>query len=171
MTDVSRSAKRAFSDLFGEIGAAWGLPQDACRVHALLYVNTAGTPRSDIGPCLDLTDEAVAAALGFLQQYELAWCRREDIYNAHSDPWDALMKGLDKRRSLDLPVMRKSLESCLPGLGAEGRKEAEQISKMIRLVDDLTAVHAQTARVSPQILRGVFGLTGRAARFFQRSNP
>ena len=162
--DCVDTARRAFSDLIGEIGAAWGLPEDACRVHALLYVRASGMSLADIGSALDLTNEAVSAAMAFLQDYELAWSPRDTIFEAHADPWEALMKGLDQRRGRDLPTMRKSLEDCRGTLGAAAGREAEQISKMIDLVDDLSAIHAQAFRVSPRLLRGVVGMSGRAAR-------
>lgn len=163
------ATRRAFSDLIGKIGDAWGLPEDACRVHALLYVKANGATRADIAAALDLTDEAVSAALAFLQDYELAWSRRDDVFEAHADPWEAMMKGLDQRRGRDLPGMRKSLEDCRGMLGAEVSREAAQISKMIRLVDDLSAIHAQAFRVSPRLLRGVVGVSGRAARLLGRT--
>jgi hypothetical protein len=32
------SATHRFVDYFGELGPLWGLPSDACRVHAYLYL-------------------------------------------------------------------------------------------------------------------------------------
>jgi len=159
-------AKREFTDLIGNLGATWGLPANACRVHALLYLNSAPTEAKAISEALDLSPEAVTEYLGFLIDYELAWTKDDQNYEAHDDPWEAMLKGLDQRRNRDLPEMKASLSACLENLQASSRNEALQVSKMIKLVDDLSAIHAQTFRLSPRVLRGVVGVSGRAARLF-----
>ncbi len=166
MSGAEQTAKRNFSDLIGRVGAAWGLPEEACRVHALLYVNTGGTTRRNIGIILDLTEDAAAIALDFLQDDELAWAEQEDVFIAHLDPWEALMKGLDQRRSRDLPSMRKSLESCRESFGPEAHREYGQINKLINLVDDLSAIHAQAFKFPPRFLHSLVSVSGRSARFF-----
>ena len=166
MADRAIEGKRQFSDLIGEIGAAWGLPQDACRVHALLYLSTDGLNCRQIGEVLALQDADVANALDFLQDYELAWSSPNGVFKSHQDPWEALMKGLDQRRRRDLPAMRDSLLACRKELMRDAANEAGQIDKMIRLVDDMSAIHMQAFRLSPNILRGVVAVSGRAARFF-----
>lgn len=159
-------AKREFTDLIGKLGAAWGLPANACRVHALLYLNSTPTKITVISESLDLSSETVIEALGFLIDYELAWTKDDQSYEAHDDPWDAMLKGLDQRRNRDLPEMKASLSACLDRFQTASRNEALQVSKMIKLVDDLSAIHAQAFRFSPRVLRGVVGVSGRAARLF-----
>jgi len=159
-------AQREFSDLIGNLGAAWGLPADACRVHALLYLNSTPTETQAISAALDLSSETVSESLGFLIDYELAWTKDDQSYEAHDDPWEAMLKGLDQRRRRDLPEMKASLSACLGRFQASSKNEALQVRKMMKLVDDLSAIHAQAFRFSPKILRGVVGVSGRAARLF-----
>jgi hypothetical protein len=111
----------------------------------------------------------VSSALAFLRDYKLAWTEDEDVFSAHDDPWDALLTGLAQRRARDLPAMQATLMKCrgeavLAGGNAAG--EVLQIDKMIGLVSDLSAIHAQTFRLPARFLRGMIGLSGRAARLF-----
>ena len=165
MSQESNSAKRHFSDLFGDIGSAWGLPKDACRVHALIYVNSAAMSLQTICEVLELSKTVAIEAINFLTEYDLAWSIDEDTYGVHGDPWEALMTGLDKRRGQDLPAMRASLDNCRKEFSAN-IAGAGQVGKLIDLIDDMSAIHAQTFRLSPRVLRTMVGFSGRAARMF-----
>jgi len=147
------------------MGSAWGLPQDACRLHALIYVNSAALSLQTICEVLDISETAAMEAIQFLTDYDLLWATNEDTYAVHGDPWEALLTGLDNRRARDLPAMRTSLDDCREKL-TEDRAAAGQISKMLDLVDDMAAIHAQTFRLSPRLLRSMVGFSGRAARMF-----
>lgn len=164
MADGLDSTKCEFADLIGNIGDAWGLPRDACRVHALIYLNGKDTPTYEIVRVLSLPEEETQKALSFLVDYELAWTKDGGSYQAHLDPWEAMLKGLDQRRGRDLPVMRSSLQEIQTKLSEAQAPETKQVEKMIKLVNDLSAIHAQAFRMSPRLLRGMVGLTGRAAR-------
>jgi DNA-binding transcriptional regulator GbsR (MarR family) len=158
-----------FVDAFGELGAAWGLPRDACRVHALLYLSPGGCGRGHIAEALELSPADVSGALSFLCDYQLAWTQDEDVFSAHDDPWDALLTGLAQRRARDLPAMRATLMACREEAAITGNGaafEVAQINKMIDLVSDLSALHAQAFRFPSRFLRGMIGLSGRAARLF-----
>lgn len=158
---------REFAELIGSIGAAWGLPQSVCQVHALLYLKASPVSVNDMTSSLGLSVDEVEEALSFLVDYEMAWARGGHAYEAHLDPWEAMLKGLDQRRGRDLPVMKDALVSLRARLAKQTASEAAQVDKMITLVDDLSAIHTQAFRVSPRLLRGVVGLSGRAARFLE----
>ena len=166
MSSDLNSAKRRFADLIGDIGDAWGLPRAACRVHALLYLNASKTSITDLISLLDLTNDEAVTALSFLRNYELAWTEDDISYRAHLDPWDAMLKGLDQRRGRDLPSMKSSLIHLHKAMSVQGAAEVKQVEKMIDLVNDLSAIHTQAFRMSPRFLRGMIGLSGRAARIF-----
>jgi len=102
----------------------------------------------------------VTEYLGFLIDYELAWTKDDQNYEAHDDPWEAMLKGLDQRRNRDLPEMKASLSACLENLQASSRNEALQVSKMIKLVDDLSAIH-----VSKSAARGRWCIWSRCSSF------
>lgn len=168
MSNETPPAER-FVNAIGELGAAWGLPRDACRLHALLYLNQAGIARAGMANALNLSEAETAVALSFLTEYNLAWTVEDDLYKAHDDPWTALSVGLRERRARDLPAMRATLLGCRADISVEGTSaaaEAAQIDKMISLVDDLSAIHTRAFSLPPRLLRGVINLSGRAARWF-----
>ena len=142
-----------------------GLPRHACRLHAYLYLKAVPTKPSDAQNILDLQVPDIDTALAFLTDYKLAWSHDGVHYQTHLDPWEAMMNGLDQRRGRDLPIMKSTLADLYNQLTPLAGIEARQIEKMIKLVDDLSAIHAQAFRASPRFLRGVIGLSGRAARF------
>ncbi len=118
---------------------------------------------------LNLSEEEVAVALSFLEEYKLAWTVADDLYKAHDDPWEALSVGLGERRARDLPAMRAMLLSCREDMSAardSAVASAAQIDKMINLVGDLSAIQAQASSLPPRLLRGMINISGRAARLF-----
>lgn len=160
-------AELRFVELIGKMGQGWGLPYNACRVHALLYLKSNGSNLADVSSNLGLTKSQATEALNFLIDFKLAWISDNQLYNAHSDPWDALLTGLDERRRRDLPSMKLALDKCYEDTQVETGAtsiEAMQMKKMVNLSDDLTAIHGQAFRLSPTILRGVISISGRAAR-------
>ena len=172
MSSATAPAAR-FIDAIGALGAAWGLPRDACRLHALLYLAQSGIDRAGMVSVLNLSEEEVAVALSFLEEYKLAWTLGDGLYKAHDDPWDALSVGLGERRARDLPAMRATLLRCREDMSATGGSAASpaaQIDKMINLVGDLSAIHAQAFRLPPRLLRGMIDISGRAARLFGGRN-
>lgn len=160
-----------FIDAFGELGAAWGLPVNACRLHAFLYLNPAGVDRAAMFKALSISEQELSTALLFLRDYKLAWTKDGDIYQAHDDPWEALLTGLAERRARDLPAMQALFVKCRHDAArAGGPAAAAQMSKMVDLIGDLSAIHAQAFRLPPRLLRGVVNLSGRAARLFGGRN-
>jgi DNA-binding transcriptional regulator GbsR (MarR family) len=166
MQSLSRPARR-FVDAFGQLGEAWGLPSSACRLHAYIFLSPSGVDRAHMAEALSLSEGELAQALSFLCDYKLVWCISDNVYKAHEDPWDALSVGLNQRRARDLPGMRAMFVSCRQDMAAAGECEsssASQIEKIIGLVDNLSAIHAGAFRLPPRVLRGMIGLSGRAAR-------
>ncbi len=156
-----------FADAIGELGAAWGLPREACRVHAFVYLKPSGVDRPAIAEAMELSESEVEGALDFLRDYRLAWSDDGETWRAHEDPWEALLTGLDQRRGRDLPAMRREIEACRQEIARSGAAaEAKQIDKMIGLMSDLGSLQSQAFRFSPRFLRGSIGLLGRAARLF-----
>lgn len=162
MTQTTDAAG-AFAEVFASLGAAWGLPEAACRLHAFAFVHGRPISPADLADGAGLTPTEAGEALGFLEEYELAWRDARGLVRVHDDPWDALLKGLDQRRARDLPDVRAALVDAKRG-AAPGTVEARQIGKLVALIDDLTAVHAQAFRLPSSVLRGALGVSGRAAR-------
>ena len=173
MSDVlGTPATRRFVEYFGELGQRWGLPRDACRVHALLYLVAAPLQEAEIAAATDLDDPATREALAFLLDYQLVIGAASSGWRTGSDPWDMLASGLEQRRRRELPPALTLLRDChreAVADGATSRTAVRQIARMLELVEGLAALDAQTHRLSPHLIRGIVGASGRAARFVNRA--
>ncbi len=167
MLDAIQGGAVRFADSIGDIGHAWGLPRDACRVHAVIYLAPDGVEGARVARALSLDEEAMAAALAMLSEFGLIEVRAGGCLRAHTEPHEALFAGLQHRRSRDLPPMQAALAACRDDLARGGVPQAvAQIDKMLALVRDLSSLHIQAFRFSPAFLRGSIGFLGRAARLF-----
>lgn len=173
MTGASLSpAMQRFVDYFAELGPRWGLPAGACRVHAYLYLVAAPVPQPAMAEALAMNEDEIAEALTFLSGYRMAAAGAADCWHTSGDPWDMLLRGLEERRQRELPVALDTLRTChREALGdkAPGRGVAVQMGKMLELAEDLAAIDAQARHLSPRLLRGLVGVTGRAARVVDRA--
>lgn len=161
-----------FVDYLGELGPRWGLPADACRVHALLYVTAKPAQRELVADLLALDDHSVGEAFGFLAEYRLITQAADGAWSTGSDPWDLMMTALNERRRRELPMALATLSECQQSLRAEGSASAvpaRQIAKIRELVESLAAIDAQAQRFSPRTLRGFVEFSGRAAQFMDRA--
>lgn len=129
------------------------------------YVNSATASLQTICEVLELSEEVAIEAIEFLSAYQLIWPINAETFGVHGDPWEALMTGLEQRRGRDLPAMRDSLDLCRKQFAGDNAAVG-QVGKLINLVDDMSAIHAQTFRLSPRLLRTMVGFSGRAARMF-----
>lgn len=170
--DTRSSAVRRFVDYFSDLGPRWGLPAEACRVHAYLYLCAKPVPEKDIATALALETEQLTKALAFLVDYRIVDSLGSKSWRTSGDPWDMLLRGLEQRRRRELPSALSTLRECRCEALAEpaaGQSVAGQIGKMLELVEDLAAIDTQAKRLSPQTLRGLVGISGRAARFIDRA--
>lgn len=164
-------AMRRFVDYFGALGPRWGLPAEACRVHAYLYLVTGPVAEDDLATALDLNAKDVAVALGFLVEYRMVDGGEGAGWHSSGDPWDMLMTGLEQRRQRELPEALSTLRDCHRTALTEqsnGRAVVGQMAKMLALAEDLAAIDAGARRLSPAMLRGLVGIGGRAARTMDR---
>lgn len=165
------TAMQRFVDYFGDLGPRWGLPAEACRVHAYLYLVARPVAEGDIAAVLNLDGAELEAALGFLADYRMAEGVDGECWHSSGDPWDMLLSGLEQRRQRELPLALDTLRDCHREALAErngGRAIAGQMAKMLALAEDLAAVDAGARHMSPRVLRGLVGIGGRAARSIDR---
>jgi DNA-binding transcriptional regulator GbsR (MarR family) len=166
------AAMQRFVDYFAELGPRWGLPAEACRVHAYLYLVAMPVAEDEMASVLALDAAAVAEALRFLVAYRMVDGAEDARWRSSGDPWDMLLSGLEQRRQRELPLALATLRDCHREALAErtpGRAVAVQMGKMLALAEDLAAIDAQAQRLSPRLLRGLVGISGRAARFADRA--
>ncbi|WP_156377329.1 hypothetical protein [Sphingopyxis sp. Root214] len=149
-----------------EVGARWGLPADACRVHGLLYLMTRPLATDAIAAELALTPAAIDDALAWLAAEELVAGNPEG-WTTEADPWLLMLQTLEKRRQRELVPALAVLGPWRQSAGdAENPIVARQAKRLLELVEDLAAIDAGTKRLSPRTLRRVIGIGGRAARLF-----
>jgi DNA-binding transcriptional regulator GbsR (MarR family) len=162
----SSAAVTTFVDYFGELGPRWGLPADACRAHAFLYLAGGPVAEADIAEGAGLAPDAATTALAFLADYKMITPAGEGAWTTGGDPWDIMMGGLRERRRREIGPALAKLRDCHRRAreDSQGRAVALRIGRMLSLAEDLAAIDAQAARLSPSMLKGLVGLSSRAAR-------
>lgn len=158
-------AASAIVEWLADVGARWGLPPDACRVHGLLYLMARPLATEAIAAELTLTTAAMDEALAWLAAEELVTGNPEG-WTTEADPWLLMLQTLEKRRQRELAPALAVLEPWRQSGGAENPLVARQAKRLLDLVEDLAAIDAGTKRLSPRTLRRVIGIGGRAARLF-----
>lgn len=165
-------AVQSFVEYFGALGPRWGLDADACRVHAFLYL--LGRPASDreIAPALGLDEAHLGEALSYLAGYRMVDQTGPSLWQTGGDPWDMLLSGLEERRRREIGPALTTLRDCHRAAlddSASDRSISLRIGKLLTLVEDLAALDNQARRLSPQFVRGIVGISGRAARLVDRA--
>jgi DNA-binding transcriptional regulator GbsR (MarR family) len=159
-------------DFLGEVGSRWGLPAEACRVHGYFYLIGKPTTAAEVGETLGLNKKTLDEALAWLADYRLIERTASDAWRTDSDPWELMMRALEERQRREvgpaLDVLRAAKRDA-PLNDARQRTTAAQIGKLLRLVEDLSAISRQTRRLSPATVRHMVGLGGAAARFLDRT--
>lgn len=164
-------AMRGFVDFFGEAGPRWGLPATACRVHAYLYMLARPCLEIDIAAALSLDEPTLRGALDFLADYQMIASVPAGRWRTSADPWDAMFGGLEARRRREMPQALAVLRDCRAQARSDGatpRLAGLQIAKMLDLAEDLVAIDRQAQRLSPQTLRGLLTMSGRAVKMLDR---
>src|SRR4051812_1469900 len=81
-------------DWLGELGPRWGLPADACRVHALLYLVARPIPAASIAAALTMDSAEVEDALAWLSADRLA-NETPQGWTTGADPWTLMLQALE----------------------------------------------------------------------------
>jgi len=163
---------QSFIDFFAELGPRWGLPSEACRVHAFLYLSDSPLTQSELRSALSLTPEDLSEAIRFLKEYQMVEESGASHWLTSGDPWDLMLAGLEHRKNRELPNALQVLRECdrqATENAAESDYTAGQIKKMLSLVEDLAAIDMQSKSISPTLIKGVLSLSGRAARFLEQT--
>jgi DNA-binding transcriptional regulator GbsR (MarR family) len=162
---------RRLVDFLAELGPRWGLPAEPCRVHGYLYLMARPVSERELAQSLGLEPAAVSTSLDWLSEFRLA-AEHEDGWRTASDPWELMLRALEERRRREMEPALALLREC-HGAGAaddrDGRQVTLQVAKLLKLVEDLAAIDMQVRRLSPEALRRMVGLGGRAARFMDRA--
>lgn len=165
-------AMHRFIEFFGELGPRWGLEAVPCRVHAYLYLIARPAREDDIASVLQLDAAAVTTALAYLARWRMVTQNGPSLWQVGGDPWDMLMSGLEERRRDEIAPALSTLRECHASAlreNAASPSVGRRIGTVLELVEDLAAIDVQARRLSPQFLRQMVGLSGRAARFMDRT--
>lgn len=155
----------AIIDWLAEVGARWGLPADACRVHGLLYLLARPLSVTVIAADLSLSSAEVDTALAWLAAEELVE-QNADGWFTQSDPWLLMLGTLERRRQRELEPALAILAPWRQ-VGAADPVVGRQARRLLDLVEDLAAIDAGAQRLSPHMLRRMIGIGGRAGRFLR----
>lgn len=159
-------ATTKFVDYFGELGPRWGLPADACRVHALVYVLGKPVSEPEITEALGLDTQKLKEALDYLSEFKVVYPCAPSVWSTSGDPWEMLLSGLEERKRQEMPLALSALESCHNEAKDQGDSSANQIEKMLDLVRGLGAIDAQLQRLPKSLVRGILNVSGRTAGAF-----
>jgi DNA-binding transcriptional regulator GbsR (MarR family) len=162
---------RRVIDFLGELGPRWGLPAAPCRVHGYLYLVGRPVADVDLGQTLEIDDTQLGDALAWLTDYRLI-TREGAGWRTETDPWDLVMRALEERRARELAPALNVLRECHAAVLADTQRDrtvALQIGKLLGLVEDIAAIDMQARRLSPDTLRQLVNVGGRAARFIDRA--
>lgn len=168
MTTLLSPAALRIVDWLGEVGPRWGLPADACRVHALLYLKSRPVLSETIGAELAIEGARVDAALAWLGEQRLVdgaprgWVTK-------ADPWALMIQALDARRAREMTPARAIMRDWQRNQGQDDPIVVRQALRLFELVEDIAAIDAGTRNVSPDTMRRLVGIGGRAARFIDRA--
>jgi len=152
----------------GELGARWGLPTAACRVHGLLFLMARPVPEKAIAAELAMEAAAVSEALSWLVEDGLA-AGGTDGWSTRADPWALMMQALDRRKARELAPALAVLAPWRGSLAKGDPIIARQAKRLLTLVEDVAAIDAGTRQLSPDTVRRLIWIGGRAARLVDRA--
>ena len=151
----------------GELGARWGLPADACRVHGWLYLSARAATEAEIAAATEVAPADTRSALDWLADHGLADTDQEGRWRTGDDPWELVMRSLERRRDRELGPALEILQASRRDARANP-KLAERIDRLLALAADIAAIDAQARRLSSKSLRRLIGAGGRAARLIDQ---
>ncbi len=164
-------AVHSFVEYFAALGPRWGLDADACRVHAYLYLLGRAAADQEIASALGFDGIRVNAALAYLAEFRMI-DQTGSLWLTGGDPWDMLVRGLEERRRREigpaLSTLRTSYRTAADDASGDPGIQL-RIGKLLTLVEDLAALDGQARRLPPALLRGIVGMSGRAARLVDRA--
>jgi DNA-binding transcriptional regulator GbsR (MarR family) len=155
-------------DWLGDLGPRWGLPADACRVHALLYLVAQPVDAGAIAASLSMESARVDAALAWLSEDRLVTAT-DGGWATDADPWTLMLRALEARRARELAPARAVLNAWRTDHASEDPAVARQATRLLDLVENIAAIDAGARRLSPDTVRRLVGVGGRAARLIDRA--
>lgn len=164
MPELSPAAMQIVTWL-GEVGRRWGLPEIACRIHAVLYLRAEPMPVTMFPELLGLEDDETAEAFDWLELHQLIESCPSG-WRTGVDPWALMMQTLETRRTHELEQARMVIDHWRGERLRQDPIVSRQAERLFDLVEDIAAIDAGTRGLSASTTRRLIGLGGRAARLF-----
>lgn len=147
----------------GELGARWGLPADACRVHGWLYLTGRAATEAELAAAVRLPLTETRSALAWLADHGIAEVDEAGRWVTGDDPWELVMRALERRRDRELGPALELLRASRRE-AASNPQLADRIGRLLALATDVEAIDSQVRRLSTRSLRRLMSAGGRAAR-------
>lgn len=140
------AAKEEFIEIWGSLGALWGINRSMARVHALLLVSEEPLDLDAISDSLNISRGNASMTLkdlrswGVIHRIHVSGDRR-DFYVAEQDSWTMLSRIAAERKKREFDPAYKALQSLLgQEKEAGGKKSTErlrQLESILRVVQTL----------------------------------
>jgi len=155
-------ARTRFVEVWGQMGALWGINASMARVHALLMASDDLLGLDDISAALTISRGNASMCLkelrswGVVRQHKLPGDRR-DYYTSEPDVWRMFVAIIRERKRRELDPAVEATQEILAHLGEDEGPAAERMRQMAVLLHSMSAV-ADKMLVDPQRARMLFSL-------------
>ena len=123
----------------GELGARWGLPADACRVHGWLYLTGRAVTEAELTAVVRLPLAETRSALAWLADHGIAEADEAGRWVTGGDPWELVMRALERRRDRELGPALELLRASRRE-AASNPQLADRIGRLLALATDVEAI-------------------------------
>lgn len=158
----------AIIDWLAELGPRWGLPEEACRVHGLLFLLARPLPAEEIAATLGMDEQAINDALAWLSEDRLA-TQISGGWLTQADPWTLVTQALEARRKREIATAQSMQAAWDRSRQGEDPIVTRQARRLFDLVEDIASIEAGVRHLSPGTMRALIGIGGRAARLADRA--
>lgn len=168
---VLTASASKFVSHFGRLGKRWGLEEDTCRVHALLYLSARVMSEDEIRTFFRFTKERCESVIDDLLQWKVAVKTSDGIKIIAGEPFDLIFSALRERAIREINPTLAVLSECKRLAEKEYETPdvtAHRFSDMYKTVEDLAAIEIQTRKINPKKMSTIIGLGGKTARLAKR---
>jgi len=165
------AAATKFISYFGQLGKRWGLKEDTCRVHALLYLSARTMSEDEIRILFHFDKKRCAVVIDDLLQWKVAGKSSDGIRIIAGEPFDLIFSALRERARRELEPALAILSECTRLAENESettRVNADRISSMYKTLEDIAAIESQVRKINSKNMSAIIGFGGKTARLAKR---
>ena len=134
-------AKQRFIELWGTLGAEWGINRTMAQIHALLLVSAEPLSTDEVLEELGISrgnaNMNLRELVGWgLVSRQLKQGERKEFFAAQKDVWQMAQRIAAERRKRELDPMMRCLEELLRNTSAKAGEENE-LKRFTKLVGDI----------------------------------